>query len=190
LQRLLLLFGRDRGKHLDAHQVELGATDGVLADLQRGLPSRPRSGLLRLFLVDLRDDVPILRLAIAGVFQLRGAVELDQQVPFADDRPRFREADDDQLRRRGSTLGGATRDAGSSHQPGSYWLNEAVEADGRRGWGGRRRCVSVLLGRTCRNGYEGHRCHAGQRDCRQRSGDEHSDPPERDLSSKSGVSKR
>ena len=83
LQDLLVLLGRDLGKHFDAHQVQLGATDGVFSDLQPRLPGGPSRDVLCVLLVDLREEIPILRLTIPGVLQLRGAVELHQQFPAA-----------------------------------------------------------------------------------------------------------
>ena len=72
------------GDHVGLEDLELGALHGVLGRLQLRLAVRAGGDLLAALLVDLLDEIAVLRLPVVRGLDLRLAVELDQQVAALD----------------------------------------------------------------------------------------------------------
>jgi hypothetical protein len=138
LQRLLVLFLRDTGQQFGAQDVQFGAAQRIFGHGEVGRPLRLVHQLLGLLLLNLREEIPILVLAIARRLDLRGAVELDQQLAALHARPALGQADDDELSR-------CPAKARRRNRLAADWLDEAVEAQRPR-WRRRRRLGVPMAG--------------------------------------------
>jgi hypothetical protein len=91
-----ILLRRDRRDHFGLEDLELRALHGILGRLELRLAVRAGGDLFAALLVDLLDEIAVLRLAVVRRLDLGLPVELDQQVATLDARAGLDEPDDHQ----------------------------------------------------------------------------------------------
>ena len=96
VERQLVLFRGNRRGHLVLEHLEIRAFDGVLGRLHLRLVVRPGGELLAALLVDLLDEIAVLRLAVVRGLDLRLAVEFDEEIAAFHRGARLDQADDDE----------------------------------------------------------------------------------------------
>jgi hypothetical protein len=94
-ERERVSFGDDRRDQLFVEQVELGGPDRVLRLDEIGFILGADRRLVGALLVDLLDEIAVLGLPVVRRFDLRRAIELDEQIAGADDDAGLREVHDD-----------------------------------------------------------------------------------------------
>ena len=124
LERLVVLLGGDARQHLVLEDLELRPFDVALGLLELRLVARAGDVLFRLFLVDLRDKVEVVRSPVLRDLQLPLPIELDEQIALLHLRARGCQLGDDE---RG---GRAPRESRRCDHPGPHRLHGAVDTDG------------------------------------------------------------
>ena len=127
VERQPVLLRRDGRDHLGLEDFELGALHGVLGRLELRLAVRAGGDLFAALLVDLLDEIAILRLPVVRRLGLGLPVELDQQIAALDARAGLDEPDDHQGAR---AAGARTRSAQPRNDNGlaPNRLDRAVQA--------------------------------------------------------------